>query len=248
MHRLYSLGIVLLRVPDRSVPFRGETGAAVRAGAAAPRTPSTRDVRADACRHASRCRSCGCSHATPTSATTRLPTCGPRCSTPGCPAPAPARPRPGPDDEPTAENESFARSERGWLVPALFILLIATAITVAGLLLLRETGIGVGSDDGASTTSTAVPVTTEPERFSDAITFDPRAEVSPGRTTTWLRGPSTATRRPPGAPRPTTPRTSSGPRPAWASAWWSRNRPRRSPSTSRVDERLERSCLRDRRR
>jgi hypothetical protein len=38
------------------------------------------------------------------------------------------------------DEESFARSERGWLVPALFILLIATAISVAGLLL-RETSI-----------------------------------------------------------------------------------------------------------
>ena len=52
-------------------------------------------------------------------------------------------------EEPTAENPSFTRSERGWLLPALFILLVASALTVAGLLV-----HGTRVEDGPGTTST----------------------------------------------------------------------------------------------
>jgi hypothetical protein len=75
------------------------------------------------------------------------------------------------------EGESFARSERGWLVPALFILLIATAITVAGLLL-RETAIG--SDDAAVTTSTTAAPATAPVVIAEAVPFDPQGRGEPG--------------------------------------------------------------------
>ena len=52
-----------------------------------------------------------------------------------------------PPDPPTseqaaaaAEPSNFGRSERGWLLPALVILLVGTAVTVAGLLLRESTG------------------------------------------------------------------------------------------------------------
>jgi hypothetical protein len=96
----------------------------------------------------------------------------------GLPPAAPqAAPAPALEEPADEQDESFARSERGWLVPALFILLIATAITVAGLLL-RETGIGSG--DAPATTGSTLPVTSEPVPISEAIPFDPQGRGEPG--------------------------------------------------------------------
>jgi len=81
------------------------------------------------------------------------------------------------DTEPTMERESFTRSERSWLFPALGILLVAVAVAVAGLLLQRTTSdpptdTAVG---GASTTA----VTTAPKGslpLSSVGTYDPQGD------------------------------------------------------------------------
>jgi serine/threonine-protein kinase len=91
------------------------------------------------------------------------------------PGPA-AAPLPEPVEAPVEEPESFARSERGWLVPALFILLIATAVTVAGLLL-RETAIG--SDETPTTTIAPAP-TTVSVPIDRAVPYDPQGRGEPG--------------------------------------------------------------------
>lgn len=77
------------------------------------------------------------------------------------------------DTEPTMERESFSRSERSWLFPALGILLVAVAVAVAGLLLQRTTSDTPAT--GASTTT----VTTAPEgtlTLSSVGTFDPEGD------------------------------------------------------------------------
>ena len=174
---LYSLGIVLYECLTGRVPFRGETGAAVALARLHSDPVDPRRVRADVPTRLSvpimRVLSRDPDQRYDAAADLRA-----ALLQTGVPA-APAAPAPSPEplDEPTAENESFARSERGWLVPALFILLIATAITVAGLLL-RETAIG--SDDVDSTTTSAPPAVTEPVAFAEALTFDPQGRGEPG--------------------------------------------------------------------
>ena len=77
------------------------------------------------------------------------------------------------DTEPTMERESFSRSERSWLFPALGILLVAVAVAVAGLLLQRTTTDT--PEPGASTTT----VTTAPKgslAISSVGTFDPQGD------------------------------------------------------------------------
>ena len=79
------------------------------------------------------------------------------------------------DTEPTMERESFSRSERSWLFPALGILLVAVVVAVAGLLLQRTTTDAQPSGDGASTTT----VTTAPKGslvLSSVGTFDPQGD------------------------------------------------------------------------
>jgi serine/threonine protein kinase len=67
----------------------------------------------------------------------------------------------------------FGRSERRWLLPALGILLIGTALVVAGLLL-RST-----SEDSTAPTTTLPPDFDGP-RFSAVSTFDPSGTGEPG--------------------------------------------------------------------
>ena len=173
---LYSLGIVLYECLTGRVPFRGETGAAVALARLHSDPVDPRRVRADVpvrlsvpiMRVLSRDPDQRYDSAADLRAAlldTGLP--------PAAPVPAALTEV---EEEPTAETESFARSERGWLVPALFILLIATAITVAGLLL-RETAIG--SDDPTTTTTAAVP-TTGAVALGPAVPFDPQGKGEPG--------------------------------------------------------------------
>ena len=158
------------------VPFRGETGAAVALARLHSDPVDPRRVRADVpsslaapiMRVLSRDPDERYDSAADLRAALLDTGMPPLSSTP----PAP----PEPDDEPTAQNQSFARSERSWLVPTLFILLIATAITVAGLLL-RETTIG--SQDPPSTSVPAEP-SSRLVPFSDVAPVDPQGRGEPG--------------------------------------------------------------------
>lgn len=76
----------------------------------------------------------------------------------------------------TAPPQTFGRSERRWLVPALLILLVGTALTVAALLL-RETTRRDGPGDGTTTTIEAPDA---PLPLSGVSTWDPQGSGSPG--------------------------------------------------------------------
>jgi serine/threonine-protein kinase len=174
---LYSLGIVLYECLTGRVPFRGETGAAVALARLHSDPVDPRRVRADVPARLSvpimRVLSRDPDDRYDAAADLRaalLDTGVPPVATP-VPASAAI------DDELDEDDESFARSQRGWLVPALFILLIATAITVAGLLL-RETTMGA-DDPPASTSSTVAPAAA-PVPIAEAIPFDPQGRGAPG--------------------------------------------------------------------
>jgi len=81
------------------------------------------------------------------------------------------------DTEPTMERESFTRSERSWLFPALGILLVAVAVAVAGLLLQRTTSDPTADSPADGTSTTAV--TTAPKGslpLSSVGTYDPQGD------------------------------------------------------------------------
>lgn len=176
---LYSLGIVLYECLTGRVPFRGESGTAVALARLHSDPLDPRRLRADVPTRLSvpimRVLSREPEQRYDSAADLRaalLDTGVPRPATTPAPPPVPEL-----DDEPTAEHESFARTERGWLVPALFILLIATAVTVAGLLL-RESGLGSGpgSPNDSGNEATAIGRV----GFGSADPFDPQGRGTPG--------------------------------------------------------------------
>ena len=71
------------------------------------------------------------------------------------------------------ERESFTRSERSWLFPALGILLVAVAVAVAGLLLQRTT-TDAPATGAATTTVTTAPKGSLP--LTSVGTFDPQGD------------------------------------------------------------------------
>ncbi|MFM7062240.1 MAG: hypothetical protein ACKO04_01930, partial [Actinomycetes bacterium] len=78
------------------------------------------------------------------------------------------------DTEPTMERESFSRSERSWLFPALGILLVAVAVAVAGMLFQRTTTTEPEASSGSTTTVTVAPDGTLP--LSSVGTYDPQCD------------------------------------------------------------------------
>ena len=149
---LYSLGIVIYECLTARVPFQGDTGAAVALARLHSDPVDPRRVKADvpprvaAAVMRSLQRDPDDRFDSAADLRAALLDTG---IEPVAPVPDPVELEAPEPDEPT----SFARSERGWLLPALFILLIATAITVAGLLL-RETAV---RSDGTTSSTTEVP-------------------------------------------------------------------------------------------
>ncbi len=167
---LYSLGIVLYECLTGRVPFQGDTGAAVALARLHSDPIDPRRVRADVPPRvaAAVMRSL---QREPDDRFDSAADLRAALLDTGIDTVVPV-PDPVDVEEPTSEQSaSFARSERGWLLPALFILLVATALTVAGLLL-RETT--VRSDDTDGTTSSEV-TTAPPAQLAlgDAQPFDP---------------------------------------------------------------------------
>ena len=74
------------------------------------------------------------------------------------------------DHTPTSTPPTFVRTERGWLVPTVVIVLVATAIIVAGVLVAGGGGVphipGIGGGNDSPTASNAATLT-------DAQAFDP---------------------------------------------------------------------------
>lgn len=173
---LYSLGIVLYECVTGRVPFQGDTGAAVALARLHSEPIDPRRLRADVpprvaeaiMRSLQRDRE----HRFDSAAGLRaaLLDTGYR--------PPPVRAAtPSPVEEPPAEDESFAHSQRGWLYPALFILLVASALVVAGLLL---KGTVTEDKPNPATTGSTAAQATERVPAAEAIPFDPQGRGRPG--------------------------------------------------------------------
>jgi tRNA A-37 threonylcarbamoyl transferase component Bud32 len=178
---LYSLGLVLYECLTGRVPFEGDTGAAVALARLHTQPADPRRLRADvpprladavmrALAREPDDRFASAAAFRAALLDTGLPTA----------APPPAAEPPGEEPLP-AEPSSFGRSERRWLVPALVILLVGTAVTVAGLLLRESTQPsdaptttvatgGGGANPGAAA---ALPV-------DHMATFDPQGKGQAG--------------------------------------------------------------------
>ena len=177
---LYSLGIVLYECLTGRIPFHGDTGAAVAIARLHADPVDPRRYRADvpprvaaAVMRSLERRPEDRFDAAADLRAALLDTGVAQA------APAHRAEPPAPPAEPEPEPESFARSERRWLFPALFILLIAAALTVAWLLV-RETELGSPGDPAP--TDTAAPAPAEPERLDVAgvDTYDPQGRGEPG--------------------------------------------------------------------
>ncbi|MHB1140024.1 MAG: protein kinase domain-containing protein, partial [Microthrixaceae bacterium] len=173
---LYSLGIVLYECLTGRVPFTGDTGAAVALARLHSDPVDPRRLRADVPPRVAEAvlrslqREPDDRYDSAADLRAALMDTGPRPTTPPPVAPADY------DVEPLQPEPSFARSQRGWLFPALFILLVASAVTVAGLLV-RET---TTDDDGAAPTTSSTVAPAAEVTLVDAVPYDPQGRGEPG--------------------------------------------------------------------
>lgn len=171
---LYSLGLVLYECLTGRLPFQGDTGAAValarlhhdpldprRLRANVPPALASAIMRALARDPDQRFPSAAAFRAALLETSER-------------PAPqaVPTAPRSGAHSAPAP---SFGRSERRWLLPALLILLVGTAVTVAGLLL-RD--VRRDTAEPASPSTTGAPSAPLPVR--SVVTYDPQGRGTAG--------------------------------------------------------------------
>ena len=174
---LYSLGIVLYECLTGRVPFQGETGAAVALARLHADPVDPRRLRADVPPRVAEAvlrtlqREPDDRFDSAADLRAALMDTGVRT-----PVPPPVV-VPESDVEAYDAEPSFARSQRGWLFPALFILLVATAVTVAGLLV-RETTLDDDGPSDTTTTSTVAPVVGV--TIADAVPYDPQGKGEPG--------------------------------------------------------------------
>ncbi len=170
---LYALGLVIYECLAGRLPFRGDTGAAVALARLHTDPVDPRRFRADV---------------PPGMATTVMRALrrdpaerfsdaaefrAALLETP-VPAPTPTAATLRSHAAPVAPvEEGFGRSERRWLVPALGILMVATALVVAGALVRQNT------DNRVTPPSTEAPSPDETS-FSNAGTFDPAGRGQPG--------------------------------------------------------------------
>jgi serine/threonine protein kinase len=173
---LYSLGIVLYECMTGRVPFQGDSGPAVALARLHSDPVDPRRLRADVpprvaeaiMRVLQRSPEDRFDSAADLRAALMHTGVAPRPTPPITPEVL---------DEPTSETESFTHSERGWLLPALFIALVGSALTVAGLLL-RNTALDDGPEE-ATTTETTAAAQAGPLATTEALTYDPQGTDDP---------------------------------------------------------------------
>ena len=174
---LYSLGIVLYECLTGRVPFQGESGAAVALARLHSDPVDPRRLRADVppivADAVLRALQREPDDRFDSAADLRAALMDTGVRTPQAVTPT-LLPEPEPVTLP--DDTSFARSQRGWLFPALFILLVAAAVTVAGLLV-RET---TSSDSSSGTSSTSTTLQVVEATVVDALPFDPQGSGEPG--------------------------------------------------------------------
>ncbi|MCP4435087.1 MAG: serine/threonine protein kinase [Actinomycetia bacterium] len=173
---LYALGIVLYECLVGRIPFQGDSGAAVALARLHTDPVDPRRYRADVPAALA---------ATIMSALERVP--ADRFAdaaefradllfltdeTHPQPVPAPASSAPEAPAAP-AQPQGFGRSERRWLLPALGVALVGTALVVAGLLLSQGTQSRV-------TPPSTLPPELAGAAFSEVSTFDPSGTGQPG--------------------------------------------------------------------
>ena len=145
---LYSLGLVLYECLTGRVPFDGDTGAAVALARLHTTPTDPRRLRADVPPRLAGAVM-GALARDPDDRFASAAAFRAALLDTGLPTEAPAAAAPPADEAPVPpQPASFGRSERSWLVPALVILLVGTAVTVAGLLLRESTR----PSDGPTTT------------------------------------------------------------------------------------------------
>jgi serine/threonine-protein kinase len=175
---LYSLGLVLYECLTGRLPFQGDTGAAVALARLHTTPLDPRRVRADVPPP----MAATVLHALERDPDLRFASAAAfRASLLDARAASTPAPRAEIEviDDPRREPApSFGRSERRWLFPALLILLVGTAVTVAGLLL-RDAR--QEADDGPSATTTTVAEPAPgPAPVAAVLTHDPQGEGEAG--------------------------------------------------------------------
>lgn len=174
---LYALGVVLYECLTGRVPFRGESGAAVALARLHSTPQDPRRLRADVppvlAATVMRALSRDPADRFDAAADFRAALLMSQGAAPA--TPAAVDPDPTGEIDPVGGTATFSRSERRWLVPALLILLVGTALTVAGLLL-RETT----RDEPAGPTTSAPSAPAGPVAAVSASTWDPQGSGTPG--------------------------------------------------------------------
>ncbi len=174
---LYSLGVVLYECVTGRAPFTGDSAATIALARLHSPPLDPRQVRADVPPHLAEVLLTALAvepaNRFESAADFRAALMGGSIHVPGPPTGFES-------DEQLAfieeHPESFSRSERGWLLPTLLILIVAAAVTVAGLLV-NETR----SDDPDGSVATTTPADEiEPLAVARVATFDPQGSGTKG--------------------------------------------------------------------